>query len=109
MGIEDSPKLEGAPGRDKERESRFRERKVFETKAPVKIADAIASETFSTAQSIILNQLRSVLALPIFTNEKIIGVLYLDHRHQPHVFDKLNLSLLEAFADQVGIALSRKK
>ncbi len=67
--------------------------------------DAMADENLATEASISANKLRSILCLPIRSRKKIIGVLYLDHRFQIKVFSEVDMEILGAFADQVGLAI----
>lgn len=75
----------------------------------VSAADAYEDERFDSSQSVVLNELKSILCLPIKSKNKAIGVFYLDNRFQANVFDSCNITLLRAFCDQVGIALENAK
>ncbi|MBT3182100.1 MAG: sigma 54-interacting transcriptional regulator [Deltaproteobacteria bacterium] len=67
--------------------------------------DAMADDNLVAEASISANKLRSILCLPICSRKKTIGVLYLDHRFQIKVFSDVDMEILEAFADQVGLAI----
>lgn len=71
--------------------------------------DALADGRFDSSQSIVLNELKSVLCLPLRSRNKTIGVLYLDNRYQTNAFAKIDMRLLNAFGDQVGIALENAR
>jgi transcriptional regulator with GAF, ATPase, and Fis domain/tetratricopeptide (TPR) repeat protein len=49
--------------------------------------------------------LRAAICIPLRIRGKVCGVLYLDHRYQPNIFQQKHLRLAEAFAVQVGIVL----
>ncbi len=49
--------------------------------------------------------LRSIICLPIKSHEGILGVVYLDNRLEMGAFSQSDLRLVEAFGNQVGIAL----
>jgi Nif-specific regulatory protein len=68
-------------------------------------SDALSDDRFDSSESIVLNELKSVICLPIRSKNKSIGVFYLDNRYRVHAFDNCNVALLNAFCDQVGIAL----
>ncbi|EKD42046.1 MAG: hypothetical protein ACD_73C00356G0001, partial [uncultured bacterium] len=68
-------------------------------------ADAPIDERFNQTQSIVLNDLKSILCLPLKSRNKITGVLYLDNRYKTDAFKGVNLRILHAYADQVGLAL----
>ena len=50
-------------------------------------------------------KLRSVACLPIKTSERIVGLLYLEHRARRGRFLKADMQLLEAFAAQAAVAI----
>lgn len=72
-------------------------------------SDALSDERFDSSESIVLNELKSVLCLPIRSKNKSIGVFYLDNRFRVNAFEEVNVDLLNAFCDQVGIALENNK
>lgn len=72
-------------------------------------ANALQDERFDHAESIVLNELKSVLCLPIKSQNHCVGVFYLDNHYQTHAFENTNLTLLKAFCDQVGIAIENAK
>ncbi len=47
---------------------------------------------------------KSAICVPLLTREKLVGVLTLVHS-QPHSFDEDDLALMQAIADQAGIAV----
>lgn len=72
-------------------------------------SDALSDDRFGTSDSIVLNELKSVLCLPVRSKNKCIGVFYLDNQYRVNAFEKCNVDLLNAFCDQVGIALENNK
>jgi transcriptional regulator with GAF, ATPase, and Fis domain len=68
-------------------------------------SDALSDDRFDSSESIVLNELKSVLCLPIRSKYKSLGVFYLDNRYRINAFEECNVDLLTAFCDQVGIAL----
>lgn len=67
--------------------------------------DAMHDERFENESSILGLHLKSVMCLPIRSKNRTIGALYLENRHQERVFAGLDPEVLEAFTDQVGIAI----
>ncbi len=61
------------------------------------------------AQSVVLHDLRSVLAAPVAVNDRILGVLYVDTNVVKGVFSELELEMLESIALQMGIAIDNSK
>lgn len=70
-------------------------------------SDALTDDRFDSSESIVMNELKSVLCLPIRSHNRSIGVFYLDNRFKINAFESTNLDLLNAFCDQVGIALEK--
>ena len=64
---------------------------------------------FETAQSVAAMKLRSVMCLPFRVRERVIGVLYLDHRFRKAVFTQRHLDFVESFADQAAIAIENAR
>lgn len=72
---------------------------------PLLISDAQSDSSLKGEESVIHGRIRSVLCLPIHVEEKIVGCLYLSQSSQSAVFQTIDLSLMQAFADQIGIAI----
>ncbi|MBI2339709.1 MAG: sigma 54-interacting transcriptional regulator [Deltaproteobacteria bacterium] len=84
-------------------------RRVVETGEEVVLADAIVDEQFKSSDSIILNEMKSILCLPIRSRNRIVGVFYLDNRYQAGAFAGVNRKVLSAFCDQVGISIENAR
>lgn len=84
-------------------------RRAIEKGEIVSSSDALSDERFDTSESIVLNELKSVLCLPVRSKNKSIGVFYLDNRYRINAFEECNVDLLNAFCDQVGIALENNE
>jgi len=85
-------------------------RRVLEEGRAIATDNAREDPRFADAQSVHLLKLRSILALPIAVPERILGVLYLDTRIQAGVLHRPEtLELLQAFADQAGLALENAR
>lgn len=80
----------------------------IEMEAPLILDDALSHPDFGTAKSVIANQLRSVLVLPLFFDKKAIGVIYLENRNQAAYFSPELLELLTLFATHGAIVLHAK-
>jgi serine/threonine-protein kinase PknK len=85
--------------------SRSLARRAIQEAKPLRSDDATADDRFAAEPSVCLHRLRSILCLPVRARGRVIGVLYLDHRYRPGVFASADMTLLEAFADQVGLAI----
>ncbi|MFP4498884.1 MAG: ATP-binding protein [Vulcanimicrobiota bacterium] len=71
--------------------------------------DARRDQRFKDVESVMLEGMRSVLCVPLKVDDRIIGVIYLDHRIEEQVFDELHLKMLEAFSNQAVVAIENAK
>lgn len=71
--------------------------------------DAMKDERFEDEASVCGHSLKSVLCLPIMVRRRSIGALYLDHRYKSGAFADVDMKILEAFADQAGLAIETSK
>ena len=72
-------------------------------------ADAHTDDRFDSTQSVVLNDLKSILCIPLKSRSRLIGVLYLDNRYKTDAFKGVNQRILHAYADQVGLALENAR
>jgi len=68
-------------------------------------SDAALDARFKTGDSIILNRIRSVVCVPLVSQERIRGVLYLSSSRVGQSFVEEDLELATAVGTQLGIAL----
>jgi predicted ATPase/signal transduction histidine kinase/GAF domain-containing protein len=68
---------------------------IFDARQPLEIADLYLLE----------HQPQSVFCLPIVKQEKILGVLYLEHRHAPDIFTDNKKTVVAFLCNQAAIAL----
>ncbi|EJL33388.1 signal transduction histidine kinase, partial [Novosphingobium sp. AP12] len=78
---------------------------VVRTQAPVVVGDAISDPRMRDELSAAVRQVRSVLALPLVRQGKLIGVLYLENDATPHAFTPARLAVLRLLASQAAISL----
>jgi len=76
---------------------------------PVLAVNASEDARFSKLESVENLGLRSVLCVPVRGNKGIAGVIYTDNRLELGAYSADDQSVLEVFADQVGIALSNRE
>ncbi len=69
--------------------------------------DATADARYRTGQSIIQQQIRSVMCAPVATDDSILGVLYADSRSVTGAFSEADLELLALIGNQAGVAIHR--
>ncbi len=84
-------------------------KEVIQTGQAVMSADARADERFAESESVIAENIVSILCAPLIIKERISGAIYIDHREARHLFSPKDLSFLEAFADQAAIAIENAR
>jgi len=68
-------------------------------------ADAQQDEEIRDAASVREGRLRSLLCMPLMCGERAVGLVYLDNRHAGGVFETVDLSVLELYADRAALAV----
>ena len=70
--------------------------------------DALADQRYLAGDSVVRQQIRSVMCAPIRIGGSILGVVYVDSQ-SAHEFNETELELLAAIGNQAGIALHRSR
>ncbi|HET8774587.1 MAG TPA: sigma 54-interacting transcriptional regulator [Thermoanaerobaculia bacterium] len=84
-------------------------KEVITTGQPVMSADARADHRFVESESVIAENIVSILCAPLIIKERISGAIYIDHRQARHLFSQKDLTFLEAFSDQAAIAIENAR
>lgn len=79
--------------------------KVVATRAPLLTHDALSDPRFGQTASVILHQITSIICVPLWENEQVIGVIYLDSRQDRQRFTEDNLNFINIFARMAAIAV----
>ena len=82
---------------------------VLRTKESVILDDAAGQDPFAADPYIRQHQARSVLALPLLTQAKLIGALYLENNLAPRVFAPARIAVLKLLAAQAAVALENTR
>ncbi len=82
-------------------------RKVLRDRHSILAADAIVDGLGS--QSLLGSNIRSTLAVPLWKDKAIIGVLELDNRARPSMFDKTDLDVVSIIATSASLAVSNAR
>ena len=75
------------------------------TQAPVLLGDAARDGAFTGDPYVALGHGRSLLALPLVRQSKLVGLLYLENAAVPYAFTPARLSVLRLIASQAAISL----
>lgn len=78
---------------------------VLRSHESVILGDAVTHSPFDADTYIRERQARSILCLPLITQGKLIGVLYLENNLSPDVFAPARIAVLKLVASQAAIAL----
>jgi Nif-specific regulatory protein len=84
-------------------------KEVIQSGQSIMSADARADARFVESESVIAENILSILCVPLIIRERIAGAIYVDHRQARHLFSNKDLSFLEAFADQAAIAIANAR
>ncbi len=83
--------------------------KVLLSKKPILTSNALHDPRFSKSDSVIMFKILSILAVPLVSRDRPLGLLYVDARTQKNIFDKSSLAYLSAFANLAGIAIENAR
>lgn len=82
---------------------------VLVEKNSLLVRDTAADEIFKMQASIVMQRVRSFMAVPLQTNEKVIGLLYIDMPDITREFSKEDLSLLTVMANVAAIRIEHAR
>ena len=83
--------------------------KVLESREAVLSLDAQTDQRFAGAESIVVQQIKSVMCTPLKLDDRLLGAIYVDSRVASRQFDEESLTFLKAFAGQAAIAISNAR
>jgi len=78
-------------------------------KKPLLTTDAGTDERFKGQQSVILRNLRSIIAVPLLIRGECIGAVYVDNPFKSGIFEEEDLGFLQAIAHQAAIAIDNAR
>ncbi len=83
--------------------------RVLNTRESLLVRDARLDQAFAERMSIVEQQVRSILAVPLQTESRVIGLIYLDSPHFVHEFTKEDLNLLTVMANVAAIRIEHAR
>jgi Nif-specific regulatory protein len=101
-----SREREGKPGTDM-RFSRTVLREAVSKRTAVLSHEVTSDRRFSASESVAAGTFRSVLCVPLLTEERPLGAIYLASRSRSFAFSKEELAWLQAVSGQASVALER--
>ncbi len=78
---------------------------VLQSGKPIRSDDVLKDRRFRSLQKEKHVKLRSVLCVPVRSEEKYIGAIYVDHRFESGAFTDNHLRWLDILSDQVAVAI----
>ncbi|TMF35278.1 MAG: GAF domain-containing protein [Chloroflexi bacterium] len=82
---------------------------VVKTGQAVVSTDASLDDRFKGRQSVILQNLRSIIAVPLVTKGKVIGAVYVDNPFRASIFEEKDKEFLQAISDLAAIAIDNAR
>jgi len=82
---------------------------VVKTGKAVVSTDASLDDRFKGQQSVILQNLRSIIAVPLVTKDKVIGAVYVDNPFRAAIFEEKDKEFLQAISDLAAIAIDNAR
>jgi sigma-B regulation protein RsbU (phosphoserine phosphatase) len=82
---------------------------VMREKRSVLVRDAMADSALALHASIVQGQIRSVMAVPLQTEDRVIGLLYLDSSAIVKDFSRRDLSLLTVMASMAAVRIENAR
>src|SRR6266567_1955464 len=82
---------------------------VVATGEAVVTTDASLDDRFKSKQSVILQNLRSIIAVPLVTKGKVIGAVYVDNPFRASIFEEDDKEFLQAISDLAAIAIDNAR
>ncbi len=89
--------------------SRTAVKKALRSGATITEGDVAESKSWKNSPSLVNQEVRSFLAVPLRSQEKIMGVIYLDRRKSPKAFSSTEVLIVEALAEQGSTALRKNE
>jgi phosphoserine phosphatase RsbU/P len=82
---------------------------VIQEKRSLLVRDARLDQSLADRVSIVQQQIRSMVAVPLQTDSRVIGLIYLDSPHFVHEFTKDDLNLLTVMANVAAIRIEHAR
>ncbi|MDD5529421.1 MAG: sigma 54-interacting transcriptional regulator [bacterium] len=76
---------------------------------PVFTKDALVDPDFKAKRSVVLNQIKSIMCVPLRIKNNIIGTVYIDTKNISDLFTGEDLNFLMAFANQVSLTIENAR
>lgn len=82
---------------------------VIQEKRSLLVRDAMMDAAFASHLSIVQSQIRSMMAVPLQTENRVIGLIYLDSARNVKEFTKQDLNLLTVMANMAAVRIENAR
>ncbi len=82
---------------------------VLKEKAAVLSSDATMDSRFSAAHSIIMQQIRSTMTVPLLWGDELVGAMHLDSHIATNAFTEKDLQIFTGIAGQASVAIQNAR
>jgi sigma-B regulation protein RsbU (phosphoserine phosphatase) len=82
---------------------------VMQERRSLLVRDAMMDSALAAHASIVVSQIRSMMAVPLQTEDRVIGLIYLDSSHFVKEFSKQDLSLLTVMANMAAVRIENAR
>src|SRR5271165_2315763 len=82
---------------------------VIQEKRSLLVSDAMLDSELAEHASIVMSQIHSIMAVPLQTEDRVIGLIYLDSSHFVKEFSKQDLSLLTVMASMAAVRIENAR
>ncbi len=82
---------------------------VIRERRSLLVRDAMMDAALAARASIVTSQIRSMMAVPLQTEDRVIGLIYLDSSHFVKEFTKQDLSLLTVMANMAAVRIENAR
>jgi adenylate cyclase len=84
-------------------------KEILEEKQAVLSSDAMMDSRFSKSHSIVLEQIRSTMSVPLLHDKTVLGVIHLDSKIARGAFTEKDLQILSGFARQAAMMIEHQR
>jgi serine phosphatase RsbU (regulator of sigma subunit) len=78
---------------------------VLREKKSIMAFDALMDDRLKEGESVIGQRIRSIMCAPLWSEEKILGMIYIDSQTKPNLFNEDDLQLMTVFTNMLAIKI----
>jgi Nif-specific regulatory protein len=82
---------------------------VYDRRRGMFVEDALQDETTKSYKSVVVHNILSIACVPLISQDRLIGVLYLDHHSLPGLFGIDERELIQSVANFIAVAFAHAR